>query len=275
MDKKALTLSEIHEGTLIIVKKIISICEEIDINYFVIYGTLLGTIRHKGFIPWDDDFDIMLFRQDYDKFEEYCLKHEEQLYPFKLVGRKNTVGYPFTINRFCDLRYKMESDTYPDVGMGIFVDIYPFDGIGNDIEQIKKEFKYRFKFLSKGAVFSSIKKFPRSEKGLLVNIANHIFYLFAKCIGPNFFLNRLENLKLRHSITESKYVSCITWSSTKLLIFDKNLFKEYILIDFEDLKVKVPIGYDKILKILYDDYKKLPPENKRTPRHEYKIYKKI
>lgn len=132
MDKnKPLTIEEIHEGTLEVIKKLIEICDEININYFVAYGSLIGAVRHKGFIPWDDDFDVIMLRPDYDKFCRYCDEHEKELYPFRLMNYKNTPDYPFTISRLNDLRYRMESVGYPDAGMGLFIDIYPYDGCGN------------------------------------------------------------------------------------------------------------------------------------------------
>ena len=72
MDNTPLTIEEIHEGTLIILKKIIEICDKINVNYFIAYGTLIGAVRHQGFIPWDDDLDIIMLRPEYDKFVAYC-----------------------------------------------------------------------------------------------------------------------------------------------------------------------------------------------------------
>ena len=86
---KELSIEEIHEGTLGILKKIIEICDEINVNYFLAYGSLIGAVRHGGFIPWDDDLDIVMLRPDYEIFNQYCLKHERELYPFKLINRKN------------------------------------------------------------------------------------------------------------------------------------------------------------------------------------------
>ena len=88
MNERPLTLEEIHEGTLEILKKIISICDETGVNYFLAYGTLIGAVRHGGFIPWDDDLDLVMLRPDYEKFLDYCRAHEAEMFPFRLMNRR-------------------------------------------------------------------------------------------------------------------------------------------------------------------------------------------
>lgn len=86
---KELSIQEIHEGTLGILKKIIDICDKVGVNYYLAYGSLIGAVRHGGFIPWDDDLDIVMLRPDYEVFCQYCMKHERELYPFKLINRQS------------------------------------------------------------------------------------------------------------------------------------------------------------------------------------------
>ena len=81
---RELSLEEVHKETLNVLKKIDEICEHNDIKYSIMYGTLIGYMRHNGFIPWDDDMDVCMLRPEYDKFVAYCNEHEEELYPFKL-----------------------------------------------------------------------------------------------------------------------------------------------------------------------------------------------
>ncbi len=133
MTKRELTLAEIHEGTLEVLKRFISVCDQIGVQYFLAYGSLIGAVRHHGFIPWDDDLDVIMLRPDYEKFREYCNKHEGELTPFRFFDRHNTPDYPYTIGRFCDTRYRMvRNDNVPDAGQGMFIDIYPHDGAGNN-----------------------------------------------------------------------------------------------------------------------------------------------
>ena len=76
-----LNIEQIHKVTLDIVKRMSNICEKIGVNYYVAYGSLIGAVRHKGFIPWDDDFDVVMLRDDYEKFCDYCIHHQDEMKP--------------------------------------------------------------------------------------------------------------------------------------------------------------------------------------------------
>ena len=102
---KELSIQEIHEGTLGILKKIIDICDKVGVNYYLAYGSLIGAVRHGGFIPWDDDLDIVMLRPDYEVFCQYCMKHERELYPFKLIDKvKKNILIILLGLMICDIR---------------------------------------------------------------------------------------------------------------------------------------------------------------------------
>lgn len=273
MENKPLTLEEIHEGTLVILKKIIEICDKINVNYFIAYGTLIGAVRHKGFIPWDDDLDIIMLRPEYDKFVSYCDAHENELYPFRLMNRFNTPGYPFNISRFNDLRYRMETNGYPDAGMGMFVDIYPFDGCGNDRDEAIREFNPKKKFLMRMLSLTYSDSFTPSKKSLFNTLAKLILYPIAKILGMNYFLCKLDNLCKTYDYSKSKFVGVVTWDE-KCFPVEKAWVEKTIEAPFEGLKVKIPVDYDKVLRLSYGDYMKLPPVEERVPHHGYSLFKK-
>ena len=177
--QKELTLPEIHEATLEILDKFIEICETNNIDYFVVYGSLIGVVRHQGFIPWDDDFDVGMLRGEFDRFCEYCHSHEKEMYPFKLLDRTNTPNYPFNIPRLCDLRYRMETDLIPDVGMGTFIDVYPFDGMGND-PSISKKLRMKKFFILSGLDYKNKGLFTPSKKNFVFTIVRYGIYLWSK-----------------------------------------------------------------------------------------------
>lgn len=268
-----LKLSEIHACILEILKKIIEICNTINVNYYVAYGSLIGAVRHGGFIPWDDDFDIVMMRSEYEKFKEYCNKHEEELYPFRFFDRHNTKEYPYGIARFCDLRYRMErNDDTPTAGQGVFIDLYPIDGVGNTKKDINKIYfkRHIYMLLYSRAVSNSI--FPKARSKWLVFLSAPA-YFYSHLKGKEYFLDKMEALKNLYAFEESDNVACVVWEDSKIF-YDKKIFDEYIYMDFEGIKVKVPKEYDAWLKTSYGNYMELPPADMQKPNHNYKIYKK-
>lgn len=267
-----LSLLEIHEGTLEILKKIIQICDEIKINYFVAFGTLLGTVRHQGFIPWDDDCDISMLAPEYEKFLEYCDLHESELYPFKIMHRGNTKNYPFSIARFCDLRYIMKSAADDDVGMGMFVDIYRYDGAGNKREEAKSLVGFKKKIYFVAWNYAARKKFFVSSKGLFFTLCRIPVYIYARIKGMNYFLDKIDKYKNLFPLEESNYIVCY-WDNV-LEGMGKRHYLGYEMMKFEGIDVKVPVDYETVLTEYYGDYMQLPPVEEQVPTHEYSLYRK-
>lgn len=269
---KKLDIEEIHSATLDLFKIIIEICEKLNINYFIAYGTLIGAVRHKGFIPWDDDFDIIMIREDFDKFTKYCHKNINNNFgKYKLIDSTNTNNYPYTIPRFCDLSYTMISDEFPDLNTGIFIDIYPFDGVGNSIKKAKRKVEIK-KFIYINCLVYSIKKKYEKSDYFFKNIIKYPLFLFSKNKKPRYFINRLDKLKKIYDFTESNYIGCVVWD-VKLNPIEKWHYENFEFLDFENIKVKVPIGYDEVLRNSYGNYMILPPKDKQKPTHNYEVYK--
>ena len=132
-----LTLRQMQEGALNILKKLDGICREQGLRYFLFYGTLIGAIRHKGFIPWDDDLDVAMPRPDFDRLVEYCRRHRQELQPMQLMTVDDNPQYVYPIARFSDTRYRVKYQGIRDYGLGLFVDIYPLDGCGDTEEEAR------------------------------------------------------------------------------------------------------------------------------------------
>lgn len=272
--RKPLTIEEIHQGTLDVLKVIIQICDELNINYYLAYGTLLGAIRHKGFIPWDDDLDIMMVRRDYDLFLDYCEKNKENLRPYCLLHYTNTKNYPYTIPRFCDSRCRMENENpVLDVeGMGFFVDVYPLDGLPNESEKLKAAVARTKKTLLTGFSFATTKQKPITKRNAVSTVARAVFRLGSIVLGQKFFTDWIEKFAAKYPYDECDYITCLTWEE-EVFLYRKEYFENYELVDFEDIKAKVPVGYDAILREAYGDYMTPPPEDKRIGHHFYKLYR--
>lgn len=275
-----MTNKEMQAVELDILRVLSKICEEQGFDYFLMYGTLLGAARHKGFIPWDDDLDIMMKRPDYDKLMSYLMKHEEELKPYKLFCKENNAEYPFMIARFCDTRYKYVANNEKDCGMGLFVDIYPLDGAGHTWREVEKKGNY-FRFLSSMCFLASREKFfidhveYSSKKNIKQTIIKFPLYIIAKCLGVKFFFKKLEKLKEKYKYTECDFVGPTTWQSDYHRdVMKKSYVEKTIFMEFEGEQFRVPKYYKEILKQKYGNYMELPPVEKRVATHDYKAYRK-
>ncbi|EFE14041.1 LicD family protein [Clostridium sp. M62/1] len=275
-----MTNQEMQAVELDVLRVLARICEEQHLDYFLIYGTLLGAARHKGFIPWDDDLDIMMKRADYDKLLKYLMDHESELLPYKLFCKYNNPEYPFMIARFCDTRYKYVANNEKDCGMGIFVDIYPLDGAGRTWKEVQRKGNY-YRFLSSMCFLASREHFfvaheeYSSKKSIKQTIVKYPLYLIAKTTGVRFWFKRLEALKEKHKYSECDYVGPTTWQSDyKRDVMKKEWVDETVLIEFEGEQFRAPKEYKKILKHKYGNYMEMPPVEKRVATHDYKAYRK-
>ena len=272
--KEELNIEQIHKETLGIVEKLIEICDKINVNYYVAYGSLIGVVRHKGFIPWDDDFDVVMLRDDYEKFCDYCIKNENKLKPFKLLSRKCEKKYPYNIARLNNMNYKAVYDNVQGYESGIFIDIYPLDGAGSDVDKVLKKVEKKKSNLFRITLWSIDDHYTKSTYNKWYrSIIKYFVRGYSKVRGAKHFLDKMENFKNLYDINNSRYIAEMTWDSG-LTLYEKSWFDKYIYLDFENLKVKVPIGYDDFLRCHYGDYMKFPPKEEQVPHHEYKVYQR-
>lgn len=272
--KDELNIEQIHKATLGIVEKLIEICDKINVNYYVAYGSLIGVVRHKGFIPWDDDFDVVMLRDDYEKFCDYCIKNENKLKPFKLLSRKCEKKYPYNIARLNNMNYKAVYDNVQGYESGIFIDIYPLDGAGSDVDKVLKKVEKKKSNLFRITLWSIDDHYTKSTYNKWYrSIIKYFVRGYSKVRGAKHFLDKMENFKNLYDINNSRYIAEMTWDSG-LTLYEKSWFDKYIYMDFENLKVKVPIGYDDFLRCHYGDYMKFPPKEEQVPHHEYKVYQR-
>ncbi len=261
---KELTLQEIQQGSFNVLLKFKEICEQLNLNYFLAYGTLIGAIRHKGFIPWDDDIDVWMPRPDYERFVQYCT--DADLAPFCLKHYKTCREYIYPIARLVDTRYKIDYSDAKDYGLGLFIDIYPLDGVKSGS---KKQARTRKNYIRKiGMLGASHYIKPRNK---LKNIVKKIYYAFYKNTDINRVIAKADCAAKHYDYNQYDNVACTVWEPKECL--DKCDFISAVDVEFNGQFFKAPFGYDSLLKKLYGDYMKLPPENERIAHHYYKAYK--
>lgn len=273
MEKIELSLSEIQNGSFEVLKKIKEIFDKNGWKYYLAFGTLLGAIRHEGFIPWDDDIDVCVPREDYECFIKYCIDKKEELKPFELIHYSTNPKYIYPIARFSDSRYTLNYKDAKDYGLGLFVDVYPMDGIDfNDKKYIKKMRRRINDICLLGST-----KFIKS-KNIIKTIIKYPYYLFLKHKNINKFIEKTDKLAQKYSFNESEYFSVVCWG----IKFDKKYKRKWLdggealecFKVFNDIKFRVPYEYDKYLEMAYGNYLQLPPEEERIAHHFYRAYKK-
>lgn len=271
-----ISMQEVQQGSLVILKKIDEICNQLNLKYCLAYGTLIGAIRHKGFIPWDDDVDIMMPRKDYDLLIQYFNEHGEELKPFEVINPQVNDKCPYTISRISDSRYKLDVDNEDDYGIGLFVDVYPLDGVGNSVEEYTRLKNESSRYASMCFVATRQKVKRENTKSNLKMLVKYPAFVVGKILGKKFFMNHLYKMAANCDYGNSKYVGCIIWASDDGLrgIFPKEWFDEMIDVEFEGNMFKAPKEYDKVLTHGYGKYMELPPEKDRIAHHYYDAYKK-
>ena len=265
---KELNIKEIQQESLKILIFVDKLCNKLNLNYCIMFGTLIGAIRHNGFIPWDDDIDIVMSRKDFLILQNYFMEHKEELKPLEFFSKDTREKYPYMIGRVCNTNFIMKSEIEEDYGMGTFIDIYPMDGAGN-----RKNNFYckKSKLLSSMYYMKSRTRFIPSEKWYL-NIPKRIIFALVKLFSFEYLRKELELLVYKFDYDKSIYVAnmgCCTDGT-----FFKKDFDETIYHDFEGYQIRIPKNYDSLLRRLYGNYMELPPEEKRIGHHFYKIYKK-
>ena len=275
MIMRELTIRETQKVSLEILHTIASICEQEGFRYALIYGTLIGAIRHKGYIPWDDDVDIMMPRPDYELLLSYLKVHIQEYKYLKVFNREECPEYPYMITRISDDRYELQMQNEKPFGMGVFIDIYPYDGLGNTPKEALK-FGLRGDGLSSLCYQATREHFAiETTTSLLRKAIKFPVYFISKLVGKDFFQNKLEKLAGIKNYDENNYVGCVVWLSWgEKDIFERKWFEETIVVPFEQYSFRVPKYYDEVLRHEYGDYMKLPPEKDRIGHHFYKVFEK-
>ena len=270
---KEIELKEMQEIEYEILVGLDAICEKQGFRYILTYGTLLGAVRHGGFIPWDDDVDIAMPRTDYNKFIKFIEdnKHEFPIWEIVNLNTQEKCGH--TITRICDKRYYLEFEENKEWKGGLFVDIYPVDGLGNDIGIAKKMIKIG-RFWTRCILMSSHDSLKYYKLGIK-KITRYPIWKLCRIIGGRRFAKRIECLAKIYKFEKSDYVGTVTWKTDKNeFMYKREWFEKTEKIKFEKSMFRVPKDYHEMLKACYGDYMLLPPKEQQVGHHKYKVFSK-
>ncbi|MDB8859133.1 LicD family protein [Pediococcus acidilactici] len=253
-----------------ILTEVVKVLDKYNLKYYMIAGTLLGAVRHKGFIPWDDDMDIAMPRKDYDQFlNEFSKELPQHLHVKNFMTDKN---FKYYISRIIDDRYKVQEIRNENVDESITnvsIDIFPIDGVPDN--SLKRRIYY-FKILTYRALISLIQKenIDKARKRKMwervaISIGTRI--PFKKIISPNKLQYKIDRL-LKKQSSNSEYAGSIMGAYRTREIMPRKYFGEGKKYSFEGKIFRGPDDYDSYLKHMYGNYMKLPDiEEQRSKRH--------
>lgn len=257
-------LDELKQIELNLLKIFSKFCEQNKLRYFLAYGTLIGAVRHKGFIPWDDDIDVLMPRPDFNRFiqlmqvndlEEHVdvlcpLVSPNYTFPFIKVVDKRTIAYE-------PLREEKDQ-------CGVWVDVFPMDGIPtSEIMSRWLFFKARIYRISLQLSFTS----QLHATSTLRKLVKAPWRFFCKKLGYKRILEKLIKNAVKYSYNDEAFVGCVVWNYGNKEKTLKKCYEKYVSLQFENYFFFAGQGYHEILTRIYGDYMQLPPEEKRINHH--------
>lgn len=268
-NQKEISIEDQKKIMVRILKSIDNFCTENNIMYYLAYGTLLGAVRHKGFIPWDDDVDIVMDRQNYEKFCK--LYNDNRTDNFRLICRDNTPGYNHLFAKICDMDTLLIENVPNSIELGVYVDVFINDYLSNRkkfaLKLINKIILYRH-FISVISIADRVGR-PLYKRMILC-----VLRLFNKIIKSDFFMRKINNYaKTYIKQPDSKYCGSVTsLFYGEKEIMESEWFGKGAKLEFEGAFFNVPLKYDLVLKQLYGDYMQLPPKDKQVTHHDHVAY---
>ena len=265
-------MNDLQKRLLVILKEFVRVCEKHNLRYFLNGGTCLGAIRHKGFIPWDDDIDVMMPREDYEKY--LTLQSEYEGTPYFIQSWKSDPRYIYGFAKLRDSSATFIEDFYKNhqINHGLWIDIFPLDGMSKKPiprERCAKRVKFIWFETYMSYMPQLIRKVKKETwfKDICLNIVGGLFYIFD--------IAHYRNRVMDHYAKKLKMEECALsgnlfgWTFKKAAM-DTDIFMDYVYVPFEDMEVRVMRRYDDYLKNIFGDYMKYPPIEQQVGHHHNK-----
>lgn len=258
---KKVTLSEMRQLQLRILDCIHEYCMANNIRYSLGGGSLLGAIRHKGFIPWDDDVDVMMPRSDYERFiSGFCGKYEHCIVHHWRYDK----AYNNLFAKVYDDRTILQER---NIRTGVYVDVFPLDGL----PPIERHKKYHIEYMIK-TWFGWIWTTPFKNRTWKLKLFTLIFFPLGFLRNITHYQEYAEDFMMKYDFDSSECAGCVVGTYGMKEYMSGNTFRKYIDVDFEGRKLKAIAAYDDYLAKHYGDYMKWPPKEEQISRHTYKCW---
>ncbi len=267
-DEVVLGVRDIQMITLDLLLLFDAFCKEHGLRYYLCGGTLLGAVRHKGFIPWDDDIDIVMSRPEYDRLLTLCAENPGVFGADTRFACPENGGFMRPFARIYFTKTDVQRKYYDrSSGMHVWLDILPIDGLPNDPKKLEKLYQYRW-HLNRLNCAVMWKQGCAARK--LYVLKKWTYYPFACLMGIRFWCNQLDKLGRSRPYEKYDTVGCLTggrYGAGELM--PKAEFEIPAKVMFEGHEFETMSCWEQYLTGIYGDYMKLPPENKRIPHLDY------
>lgn len=238
-------------------------CEKHDIRYWIDSGTLLGAIRHKGYIPWDDDVDTGMLREDYDKFLKLFNQENDR---YKVYSIENNLEYSYPFAKIVDTKTVLYEPDERGYKLSVYIDLFVYDNAPDDETEVKKMFRKRI-FLQK---MRSLQWHHRPNGSFIRRALIYIANVPMRLVPNGYFERKIVENAKKFQYVDTKRVGNFT--ASEVVTADKEIFRDFVWVEFEGKQYKAPIGYDEWLRAFYGNYMELPPIEKRISNHSFKAY---
>lgn len=255
-----------------ILQYIRDVCERNGLRYYLAYGTLIGAVRHQGFIPWDDDMDIHMPRQDFLKFVEIVTKNPHPYY--RLLSKETSDKYSYVFAKVSDTRTRLKPHGawIEKQQLGLYVDIFILDGAGDSQEEAEAA------YLDAYAVYLRYRKavtpmFYTGKKNRRTTFSEWVHAIPEKSAGARYWMDQHEALCTQKNYDACNYVAALGAGTPKASrnVWPRDCFGEGTDVLFNGETFRAPADWDAVLTPEYGDYMELPPPKKRRPQHKYTI----
>lgn len=262
-------LEAVQNIQLGILKDFDKICKKLDIDYFVYGGTLIGAVKFNGFVPWDDDIDIAMLREDYDKLVDFCANNSLDMYYLQNPYSDKKSPFPYLKFRLKDTKYIEYGFHRLKMQQGIYLDIYPIDKLPCNSSKRNDDFK-SFQFWVR--IFSRRQCFfvtDRNEKRVIFKAVKFLYALLLHIIPRSCIVKRIDYISKKGNALSDNFVYGNYYHKSPVNIFEN--IKPLQKVPFEDFEVNIPNDWEGFLTKRYGDYKQLPPPEKRIGHRPYII----
>lgn len=240
-------------------------CREKKLRYYAVGGTILGAMRHQGFIPWDDDIDVAMPRRDYEKLKEYA-KSEKGRYQFETYDSE-AADYCYPFNKLYDTTTTLIEHARVDIIRGVYIDIFPLDGLGDSMEEALVNYR---KIKKLNQFYATFKAGVRQGRSWIKNTAVIAFRLIPQCLVSQSALRlKINKLCSKYDFDNCKYGGNLLGAYWEREIIDLSLLGTPKYYAFEDMMLAGPEDADGYLTHIYTDWHKLPPKEKQVSHHDF------